>query len=73
MIARHAHRFEDSEVLEIGCGPLSGITEEFCRQRRVRYTGLDTARLPHFHIPWLPGHDMQRRMFGPLVRFGVHA
>jgi len=73
MIARHAHRFEDRDVLEIGCGPLSGITEEFCRARRVRYTGIDPARLPVFEIPWLNARNLQRRLFAPLVRLGWHA
>jgi SAM-dependent methyltransferase len=73
MIARHAHRFDDGDVLEIGCGPLSGITEDFCRERNVRYTGIDPARLPVFEIPWLPGRSLQRALFSRLVPFGLHA
>jgi SAM-dependent methyltransferase len=72
MIDKHARLFEDRDVLEIGCGPLSAVTEAFCRAHRTRYTGIDPARLPIFEVPWLPGRGLQRRVFRHLVRFGLH-
>lgn len=73
MIARHEHLFVDRDVLEVGCGPLSAITEEFCRAHGTRYVGIDPGRLPSFSIPWLPFRGLQQRIFARLVPWGVHA
>ena len=50
MVDRYKHLFTDRDVLEIGCGPLSLITEEFCREHRVHYVGIDPVRLPTLEI-----------------------
>lgn len=72
MLERHMGLFEDKDVLEVGCGPLSPITEAFCRRHRTRYVGLDPARLPVFEVPWLPLRGLQRRLFARLVPWGLH-
>lgn len=72
MLTRHAHLFEDRDVLEVGCGPLSPITEDFCRKHRTRYVGIDPARLPVVEVPWLPLRGLQRRVFARLVPWGLH-
>jgi SAM-dependent methyltransferase len=74
MLARDAHLFDDRDVLEIGCGPVPSITEEFCREHRTRYTGIDPAQLPVFVLPWpRRGRRWQERVFRRLLRFGLHA
>ena len=70
MIQLHRDLFQDSEVLEIGCGPRSDIDEAFCEAHNLRYLGIDPSP-PPFEIPWLPLLSLQRRVFRRLVRWGL--
>jgi SAM-dependent methyltransferase len=70
ILEKHADRFREARVLEIGCGPSSALTEEFCERQGVRYVGLDADRLPALSITGLPFARFQTRIFARLLRMG---
>jgi len=72
ILEKWSHLFENSDVLEIGCGPSSAVNEEFCSVHRTRYIGIDPARLPSYELPWIPFKSLQRRVLGNFVSWGLH-
>ena len=58
-VARHVTKFRNKRMLEIGCGPASEITGDFCDERNTSYVGLDPERLPAKHIRY----DLMKSLF----------
>ena len=46
IVKKHLDKFKNSHVLEIGCGPLSEVDLNFCRENNIVYLGIDPERLP---------------------------
>ena len=46
IVKKHLDKFKNSHVLEIGCGPLSEVDLNFCRENNIVYLGIDSERLP---------------------------
>ncbi len=70
MIELHREIFNNKDVLEIGCGPLSDLNEAFCEAHRTRYVGIDPTRLPLFEFKFLPSRKLQTMLTFILARFG---
>lgn len=51
---KYTPHFKNKRLLEVGCGPLSEFTFEFCQQYQIDYLGLDPERLPVGFLKKIP-------------------
>ncbi len=74
IVKKHLCKFKDSHVLEIGCGPLSEIDVNFCRENNIVYVGIDPERLPTpISMPWFKLlNGMIYVLFNHFIKYKSH-
>ncbi len=64
IVETHRDKFINKSALEIGCGPLSEIDYEFCKNNSVEYVGIDSDRLPtDLTFSHRPGTKIKKAVF----------